>query len=378
MAYKYLYIDDTKNAIEQGTINALQDGGEIEITFKKPNDWEIQILDLIKDLPNFNGIILDLRLNDTAYEENKFAQYRGSTVAQELRTLSKENKFEKDFPIILISANDNLHKSLDVTSLDLFDFCVSKNELEQLNGLSYHSFRNELKWLADGYEYLNTIERNVCKILNISSSDFIDIRFIDDFKSLLDKPVHVIARFLTKQVIKKPSFLINESYLAARMGIDISASGDWLSLLDKLKDCQYTGAFSNYHKRWWMNGIENYWIENISQEFSLRNISAKKRVELLIESTGFAKLVAMPKQSKSKSESFWVICKASGVAIDTIDGFTIAGHDDNYPWQEPVYISIDEALRPTRPNLWKSISSMEKPRLQNLKTFFESDGKRKQ
>lgn len=38
----------------------------------------------------------------------------------------------------------------------------------------------------------------------------------------------------------------------------------------------------------------------------------------------------------------------SGVAIDTIDGLLIDGQDNNFPWQDKKYISIEEALRPKR------------------------------
>lgn len=374
MAYKYIYIDDTRDAIEQGTINALQDGKEIEITFKSPNDWEAQMIDLKNILPNFQGIILDLRLNDIPYEVNKYAQYRGSTVAQELRTLAKENKFQNDFPIILISADNNLHKSLDPTSLDLFDFCVSKNRLEQTNGISYLAFRNELKWLADGYSILNKLEKSIQTILNIENSNFIDIRFVDEFNNLMDKPVHIIARFLNKEVIKKKTFLIDESYLAARLGIDIIGSKDWKSFIEKyLTDSLYKGAFSNYHSRWWMNGIETFWEKTISEEYNLRNLSATKRVEFIIKKTGFKNLTPIKKQPKSKSDSFWVICKATGVAIDTIDGFIVANQDHLFPWQEKEYVCIDEALRPKRIDLWKGVSSLEKNRLQLLKDYFDEN-----
>lgn len=131
MQYSYLYIDDTKDQVEQGTINALQDGGEIKIEFTGPKDWETSLSEIAGSVDKFDGILLDLRLNLNPYEGSKYAQYRGSTVAQELRTLSKEGKFKKDFLIILISGDPELKMSLDQTSKDLFDFIVSKTHLEQ-------------------------------------------------------------------------------------------------------------------------------------------------------------------------------------------------------------------------------------------------------
>lgn len=370
MAYRYIYIDDTKNEIEQGTINGLQDHGGIEIEFRKPGDWEDQIKEITKILPDFNGIILDLRLNDNPYEDNKFAQYRGSTMAQELRTLAKENKFKNDFPIVLISANDNIEKSLDQTSIDLFDYVINKNKLEQIGGITYATLRNKLKWLSDGYHFLNQCDKNIEAILNVKELSVLDFRFIDEFNKLINKPVHVIARFLTKELIERPSFLINENYLAARLGID-KASGDWATLLDKfLKNYEYRGAFSNYYRRWWMYEIQSFWDEKISQDCNLRNLSAEKRVELITEKTGLKKLSPIKRQEKSKSDSFWTICKVTQVAIDTIDGFIIANQDDLFPWQEKEYVCLNEALRPSNIDMWKGVAALERNRLQKLKDIY--------
>jgi hypothetical protein len=373
MAYRFLYIDDTQNQLESGTINALQDGGEIEIIFSQPDSWDTLIVRLVNEMSTYDGIILDLRLHDNPYEGSNYATYRGSTLASELRTRAKEKVFEQDFPIILISADENVRLSLDQTSLDLFDSCISKNSLE--NGFSYAEFREELKWLADGYRYLNSVEKTCTAVLNIPSIQSLDARFIDEMNNLLSKPVpvHVLARFIIKEVIGKPCFLINEDYLAARFGIARS-SADWPVLVEQyFKSYRYSGAFSSpsYRPRWWMFQLEKFWYDQISKDTILRNLSATLRSELLKAKTTFVSLDPIQKQPKSKSDLFWVICKATHVAIDTIDGFTIAGQDDIYSWQEVEYISIEEALRPTRIELWKQISPIERPRLQKLKTLFE-------
>jgi hypothetical protein len=369
MSYRYLYIDDTKEQLEQGTINGLQDGGEIEVVFEKPNDWEVLLERITTNMHSYTGVILHLRLNGVPYIDHKKAQYRGSTVAQELRTLAKEGAFKNDFPIILISGDAEIAKSLDQTSLDLFDFCVNKNDLGQPNGLSYLGFRTKLKWLADGYHFLNSSDKNSETILNVKDSSFLDSRFLDEFQKLLSRPVHNIASFLIKQVIKRPSFLINEAYLSARLGIDTS-SPDWATLLEKdLSQFKYTGAFSGYYNRWWMHGIESFWQGEISSEHPLRTINAEKRIELLSSKRDY-KLSPLIKQGKSKSDLFWTVCKATHIAIDTIDGFVLANQDDLFPWQEKEYICIDEALRPTKSDHWGGVASLEKTRLQKLKDLY--------
>ncbi|MGV3530572.1 MAG: hypothetical protein ACO1OO_16845 [Flavisolibacter sp.] len=372
MVYKFIYIDDTKDGIEQGTINGLQDGREIEITFRYPDDWEKLITELINSLPNFHGIILDLKLNDTPYAIGKSASYRGSTVAQELRTLSKENAIKNDFPIILISADEKLETSLDQTSKDLFDEVVSKNDLG--SKIPYASFRNQLKGLADGYLFLNECEKTIDGILKVPQDVVLDIRFTDLFITKIQTQApHVVARFLIREVLSRPTFLINEMYLATRLGVDMN-SEDWSTLLGKyFSDFLYTGAFSNYCSRWWMPLIANFWEKNISTEFGLRNTEAGRKVQLLAEKTGLKNLRPITKAEKSKSNSFWVICKVTQVPIDTIDGFLISGQDDNYPWQDLEYLSVSEALRPTGNY---AVSPIEKPRLQKLKIVLEQNEQR--
>ena len=374
MPYKFIYIDDTQDEIEKGTINGLEDGGEIKIDFKKPVDWETLIKDVTDTMPEYQGVILDLRLNGNAYEANKYAQYRGSTLAQELRTLAKEDQNKNDYPIILISADKNIEESLDQTSLDLFDFVVNKNKLGNDKQLSYPAFKTKLKWLADGYDFLNKKGGSIAEILDKQSLPVIDSRFTDTFNDLIGKPKHVIARFIVKQIIARPSFLIDEDYLAARLGVD-KTSDDWNDLVSKFipETIKYSGAFSNYYPRWWMPLLEEFWGTNISNEVKFRGTSASKKTELIIEKSGFKNLKPLVKAEKSKSDSFWVVCKASKVPLDTIDGFIIGGQDDKFSWQEPEYISLQEGLRPTTEI---KVSSIEKPRLQKLKDFFEQHEQR--
>jgi hypothetical protein len=374
MPYNFIYVDDTFSQLEEGTINGLQDGGEIKINFKKPVAWETLINEIVDQMPSQNGIILDLRLNVIAYAPESYAKYRGSTLAQELRTLSKEDSSKNDYPIILISADENIQLSLDQTSYDLFDYVVSKNILGNDKALSYAYLKQKLIWLADGYTYLNSHSKSIDTVLNNKELSQLDSRFIDAYNQISDKPNHVIARFITKNLIERPSFLINEDYLSTRLGID-KRSPDWNKLLNTFipDNARYSGAFSNFYNRWWMPVIQDFWTNCVSADFSIRNTNAHKKVELIIEKSGFEELKAIEKASKSKSENFWVNCKATNIPIDTIDGFALTANENRFAWQEPEYVSIEEALRPTK---GYNISSIEKPRLQKLKEFFEQHEQR--
>lgn len=373
MTYKYLYIDDIPNGQEQGIKNGIQQHGLIEVTFRQPKDWNGQMDEVKTLMLDHDGLILDLRLQDNPNSEGEYAKYRGSTVAQELRTLVKEKEIANDFPIVLLSATGDVLNSLDQTSYDLFDLCISKNTLGTDEEHSYDNFIQKLISLALGYKQLNESGKDIKPILGIDQS-ILDSRFNDKFSSLLDQPSHIISKFILKEIIQKPSFLINEDYLSSRLGVDKS-SEDWINLIKVLEAFKYKGVFSDYYPRWIMPLLENWWETNISEDVDLRTANSEKRVELLTSKLKL-KLLPITKTEKSKSTSFWTVCKGTKKAIDTLDGLIIANQDDNFPWQEKEYISIDEALTRKHKSVWNDISSLEKNRLTNLKQIYENENTR--
>lgn len=376
MAYKYIYVDDLQDGNQKGIINGIQSGGKIEIEFRQPKEWDELIEELLDLIPNYDGLILDLRLNDNPNNEGYTAQFRGSTLAQELRTLVKETSIKKDFPILLITANENIDISLDETGKDLFDAVINKSTLDVEE---YGILRKRLISLAKGYGFLNNNENKIETILQISNSSILDGRFIETVSRILEAghPKHIIARFILKEVLEKPSFLIDENFLSARLGVDIT-SEKWTELKSGvLKECLYEGVFSDYYIRWWMPLVEEWWKNEITDEVLLRSSTSALRVDLLNEKLEL-NLDPIQKLKESKSSSFWTICKATKKAIDNIDGFLITNQDDIFPWQEKEYVSISEALRPTLLDVWKGVSSSEKNRLQLLKDYFnETAGERK-
>lgn len=372
MPYKYLYIDDVKDGNEVGVINGLNNGGYLQVDFMQPKEWDVMFNKEIDENPNpdylpqilsqYDGLILDLRLYDNANDAGYTATYRGSTVAQEIRTLVKERSILKDIPIVLITANENVDTSLDETGKNLFDTIVKRSNIGD-----YEKLRGKLISLANGYNYLNQQEKTIEKLLNYDRIDIVDFRFLQDFSEIKDQPPHVVARFLSKYILDKPSFLIDSFYLSSRLGVSIE-SEDWEKLKElHLKGFKYNGPFSDFDERWWMNDIENWWDENFKDCY-LRSLTSKERSDL-INAKFSLKLVPIKKTVRSSSEKFWTVCKVTKAAIDNVDGFIIAGQDNNFPWQEKEYISKDEALRPTNKDLWKDIAMIDKDRLEKLKSL---------
>jgi hypothetical protein len=72
-----------------------------------------------------DGLILDLRLDQTVGQGQEQADYRAGSLAQEIRTLATEGKISA-FPIFLWSIDKNLSKSFnrDSSSQEIFDFTL--------------------------------------------------------------------------------------------------------------------------------------------------------------------------------------------------------------------------------------------------------------
>lgn len=371
MAYKYLYIDDNSRENALGIITGLEKNDLLKIDFENPKGtWEDERrMILSSEFKQYDGLILDLNLEEMPNEAQIHSLYKGSSLAQEIRNLSKASEI-KEIPIILLSATINLEKYFDKTNEDLFDLIISRDKLSEV----FISTRQKLVSLCEGYKLIE-----ICKSdFNFSNlfgheMNLEDIRFMGEIKSVFEYPIHTVSNFIIKNLLERSGILISEEILATRLGIDIQKSDDWQMILSELKDCQYKGVYCNGWIRWWMNSIDIWWDANIGFERSLRSIKATDKVEILKNKYQTTKLVSLEKTDKSKSENFWTNCIGSEVPIDSIDGLLIANQDNFFPWQDRCYISINEALKPSNKEKWKKISPSEEFKLEQLKKRFPNE-----
>lgn len=363
MECNFYYIDDENSLL--GITSGLSKSGVIKVHYHEPsNDWNKEIEFFDKNNRCIDGLILDLRLEDG---QNNI-EYRGSALAQELRTRQKETKF-KSFPIILYSANDKLNESLEETARELFDFTQEKSKLNTPESII--EFRNCLLSLSSGYNVLRDLEsKSTETILKISPSSIRDARFINTFSEKSKLPTHTLVKFIISELLEKQGLLISESTLAARLGINRNLSDDWASLTEQFSTAKYSGVFSDCWARWWMPSIEEWWDSKISSDQYIRSLPAKTRVDLIKKATRLEILLPSEKSEKSSSEAFWTICKGTNIPIDTIDGLVLNNQDNLYPWQDKEYISIDEALDETNKSAWNSVAAIEKIRLEKLKSRY--------
>lgn len=358
---KFIYIDDDVNPSEK--IKWFEDD-DFRIEVYRPKDsWELQF-DYFSNQGEINGLILDLKLDDIPNEHGKRAKFRGTSIAQEIRTRQKEGIFNS-FPIVLFSANENIEKLMENSGRDLFDICIDKNSIEDKD---FPEYRRQMVALANGYNRLGT--EPIRSLFNVDLSN-VDSRFVSEIDSISEQPVHVKARFILDEFISKQGLLVNEEVLAARLGIDREKSNDWNSVLEQLKVARYNGVFAQGWNRWWMSLIEKWWKNAINPDVRVRSISAADRVTLIKEALHLSGLIAANRLDKADSDEFWTVCKALNKPIDTIDGLLIEGQDNLYPWQESEYVSIEAALNRTNIDVWKRLADIEKERYDDLKIFYK-------
>jgi len=365
MEIHFLYIDDDKVQTSKEKVQGFEQKGRLTIV---PNQhkgtWEEQLKFIKGNENSMNGLILDLRLDDFPNEETKYADFRGTSLAQEIRTRQKETALVS-FPIVLFSANDKLEQSLENSGKDLFDICIDKSKV---NTETFSIITPQLISLAEGYISLKD-NKDIPKILNVDV-DLIDERFVSELAQLLNNPIHIISQFIIYELIEKQGLLIDEQVLAARLGIDIANSLDWTAVKNSLSSTKYNGVFSEGWQRWWVPLIEEWWKETVKAKTYLRSTPATERVALIKDALQLENIQSSQKIEKADSEEFWTVCKGYNKPLDPVDGLIIEGQEKLYPWQEPEYVSIDAALKSkNKDTVWKNVAKIEEEHLKELQVI---------
>lgn len=366
---KYLYIDDDIIQNSQDKVSALVVKNQLEIKVEQnPQGWDRQIARL-KNL-DYDGLILDLKLDEMPVEEGRHAEFRGTTVAQLIRDYQKEGIL-KAFPMILFTGEENMKNALDNTGKDLFDMIIEKGSINPKNVSLISSIPLQLIDLSDCYEQL---------IAGVDARNMINTwRYVDDrfMEVLHDKQsedsIANCAHFLLNEFILKPGLLIDEELLAVRLGVDKDKTGlAWQSILSLFGDAYYQGVFGKGWKRWWMQSINEIW-KSISGT-SLQRMGAGERVEVLKTVLKTENVVVATKTKYANSDEFWAVCCGTGKPLDPIDGFEVTGQETSYPWQDLLYVSKEAAFHKTKMDVWKGVASSEKERLEYLKQEYERGG----
>lgn len=327
MAYKILYIDDLETQSREKDIENLGYG----VKLYNPTS---NISDLFTELEDFKVVsasVLDYRLTKGANN----ACFDAPTIAQTLRTKHKEDL--QDFPLVLMS-NENIkidEYDKDLTSQDLFDFVLTKQEFSD----DMPNFKKKLDSFIKSYETIKLNKFDLNKILDLNAESNLHSR-VKSNTLKIGNNIFMLSNFLYYEVVRPIGMLIGEDVLSARLGVS-KESNDWNKLLEIIKSSFYTGIFSDYHNRWWMEKVNKWWSETITSETTLRRLNAVERVALLKTKLNLD-LIPLEKTKHSVSSNFWTICKYSKEPLDPFDGIELL--KEHHPWQEKEYISIDSAL----------------------------------
>lgn len=363
MAIHYFYIDDDPNSHDK--IQGFECDNLVISTVQHQDSWEEQLNFLKSKEQDLDGLILDLKLDDMPNGHHKRAEFRGTSLAQEIRTRQKEGGL-KSFPIVLFSANDKLQLALENSGKDLFDICIDKSDI---SSESFPIYTSKMIALVRGYYKLQSSKSND-EIFCIDCSLF-DSRFVNEFDNLKNSPIHIQSRFLITELLEKQGLLLNEDVLAARLGIDKKMSDDWELLKTKIGNTQYKGVFFEGWARWWMPLIDEWWSKDLKADISLRSSTAKERVERIRDYYQLNKLKEAERIDKNNSDEFWTVCVAYNRPLDPVEGLLIQGQDNLYPWQEPAFVSIDAALKRRNIDRWNSVAEIERDYFEELKIAYK-------
>jgi len=374
MGTKYLYIDDESLASLEALVDAVMDATDsIKIVAERVQSADALILHLKRVLHQnqYDGLILDWRLDQLPNEQREQIQLRAGAIAQEIRTQGTERAV-KELPIVLWSTYSKLSGSYveDHTSHDLFDGKYHKEKIVE----DAHRIGVELVSLATGYQKIIEVRDSqttlFVMILCLTEEDYkvLDPRLLARFSVDDWLPAHEYARFILKELIHTPGPLISEALLAARLGVDKNASSDWPALLEKLPPAaKYNGPFHEAWPRWWSHLVERKWWRSLDQTLlPLSRLSAGERVTVLKQHTGLDNLVAASPIQEWYSDYFQTICVYSQKPLDPIDGVVIDGKEP-LPWQAKQYLSMDAALERKGYNQGLRPHPLERDRLQAMK-----------
>tara|TARA_R110002033_G_scaffold158532_1_gene194667 strand:+ start:2284 stop:3399 length:1116 start_codon:yes stop_codon:yes gene_type:complete len=345
MSLRYLYLDDEQEQQTKSIVELLEsevDG--LEIITDTPKSFGDEIKRLKSE--EYDGLMFDLRL-DVKSE----AEYRAFTLAQEIRTRATEGTM-RDIPIVVCSTDTKLKKSYnkDATGHDLFDRKYLKEEELVDNS---ERVAQEIVALAIGYKEISKIKGKARGVgpqlkqffgLKDEELLYLDIRLIEHFGNVEGKlPVHEYARFILNEMILTSGPLVDESILAARLGVNKDSEGFQDLINNKLKSSIYTGPFSTYWKRWWWHSVENWWNKKVKENIAF--MSASERLEALKKATKLENLNVQESRNVGDSSYFWTICELYKTPIDPVDGFLVQGKEV-YAWQDNKYMSYDAVLTP--------------------------------
>lgn len=345
-AAKFIYIDDEDTQIIESFIHGLNDTEKIEVKrldFSGDRSME-SLCELIKQQV-CDGILMDLRLDGEGINRISVS---ATPIAQQIRTLAAQKEIP-EYPIVLCSTLEKLNATYeaDLTSHDLFDYIFTKTEYDRIKTAT------KMASLVNGYNLVRSSKGDLYKLLDRQLPDKIDRRIFERFISNKDFGAFEFLSFIIKEIFHHSGILIKENILAARLGVDIVASGDaWQKVLDSLSGtgAAYSGILSDGWKRYWADIINDFFKE-ISDGELLPILTAKERVSILESKLKIKGLKAAVAIKYCSSSMFWTVCEGDKKPLDPAEGYEVFESDELKSWQESKYMSFSAFVSEKYPKI---------------------------
>lgn len=332
---KFIYIDDEEPQIVESFIHGLNDTGKIKVVrldFSESKSMEL-LCGLIKT-QDCDGLLMDLRLDGEGVNRLGIS---ATPIAQQIRTLAAQKEIP-EYPIVLCSTLKKLKATYeaDLTSHDLFDCIFTKTEYDRDKAAT------KMSALANGYNLVQSSNGDLFKLLDRQLPDKIDNRIFERFISNKHFGGFEFLSYIINEIFHHSGILVKENVLAARLGVDIDASGNaWKEVLARLSDigAVYSGVLSDGWKRYWADVINDF-FEKVSDGELLPILTAKERVDILETKLNIKGLKAADTLKYCTSSMFWSVCEGYKKPLDPAEGYEVFESDVLKSWQESKYMSF--------------------------------------
>lgn len=302
MTFKGYFVDDTPEDAVYARILSSSIRAGLEIEYLTVTEATKLTNTLFQDTTDI--LLLDFRLDENPGMISSELAYKGSGLAQLLRDKAISEPL-KDFPIVLISAEDNFNNFYkpDRTAHDLFDKAYGKEYASSAQAI----IQSQLVALCEGYRTLKSVWTT--DRMSIFSENDEDRQLFEqqDISLSLNEAAapHIAARSIMKNLISRDGVLISTSEALARLGLDSSGKDDLEKLLNQ-ENVRYRGIFSSGWARW-IGQRFDAWAEDILERRP-GSLTGAQKAEVINKKTGFNFKPAISTWTGTSDEKFIFSC----------------------------------------------------------------------
>jgi hypothetical protein len=304
MAFKGFFIDDTVEEGIYATMLSTSGPEGLSIEYREVSEAASLADEIFVANPDI--VALDFRLDGNPEMIEPKKAYQGSGLAQLLRDKATVEP-QRDFPIVLISAEDKFEQYYrpDTTAHDLFDRTYGKVAAAE----NKVNVRAELLSLCAGYRTLKSVWVDGADRFSIFGLDGDERALVEtqELRNALGNAAapHIAARVILKDVIDRTGILLSDREVAARLGLES------IGALDKVLEengLRYMGVFHQGWRRWFTHRFD-LWAEGI---FGKRpaNMLGLERAAVVEAKFGLGLKGAVSTWNSSPNERFAFACAA--------------------------------------------------------------------